>query len=306
MNIITQHHTYPKKWISYKDQVDLLSERGLKISNRDEALNFLKHVNYYRFSGYCLAFESERHVFLNGTTLNDIRYAYEFDQHLRSLLAEALAIIEIDLRNIISHTLGEIYGPFGHTNSASFYRRFNHAEWISTCRTMAEKSTELFIDHYRNNYAEFPDIPIWMVAEIVSFGTMSRMYKGMLKKDQTIIARRYHRQVFELATWIHHLVYVRNICTHHARLWDRIWAIKPVLPVSPSWRPPLLPDNGHLFSTLLIISSMIENIPTAKKIGDTWKRKIENLLVDIPSTPSAIEHLGLTKDWMNHPVWSQK
>jgi len=70
---------YRKGWLSYADQVQLLQHRGLVVSDLRKAEQFLSHLNYYRFSGYCLAFESQRHTFVAGTTFEQIVDAYQFD-----------------------------------------------------------------------------------------------------------------------------------------------------------------------------------------------------------------------------------
>jgi len=94
------------------------------------------------------------------------------------------------------------------------------------------------INYYRSTYAQFPDLPIWMAMEVTSFGALSKMYKGMLRPDQRTIARRYGLQAADLVTILHHLVYIRNLCAHPSRLWDRLWAIKPSLPKARAWQPP--------------------------------------------------------------------
>ena len=60
---------YNKPWLSCADQVALLRNRGLTIGDAAAAADFLAHINYYRFSGYCLAFENPRHQFIAGVTL---------------------------------------------------------------------------------------------------------------------------------------------------------------------------------------------------------------------------------------------
>jgi len=51
--------------------------------DEEAAGGFLRHINYYRFSGYGLAFEQSRHQFILGTTFGQIRDTYEFDRALR-------------------------------------------------------------------------------------------------------------------------------------------------------------------------------------------------------------------------------
>lgn len=62
---------YSKPWTSVADQLSLLESRGLIVTERPAAENTLRHLNYYRFSGYCLAFEDERHRFRNDVTFAD-------------------------------------------------------------------------------------------------------------------------------------------------------------------------------------------------------------------------------------------
>ena len=93
------------------------------IGDRQAAEAFLAHINYYRFSGYCLAFEQARHVFRPDTTFDHVRAAYEFDQGLRDLLAEALEVAEVDVRTAIAYHFGQRYGPFGHKRIGSANRR---------------------------------------------------------------------------------------------------------------------------------------------------------------------------------------
>ena len=83
-----------KPWLSYADQVQLLRQRGLTVPDPQAAEEFLSHLNDYRFSGYCLAFEYGRHSFHTGTTFDDTLAAYHVDLTLRDLLTEALEVVE--------------------------------------------------------------------------------------------------------------------------------------------------------------------------------------------------------------------
>ncbi|WP_161487298.1 hypothetical protein [Butyrivibrio hungatei] len=48
-----------KKSKTYKEQVEILRNKGLKINDSSNVISFLNHVNYYRFSGYFLPFISK-------------------------------------------------------------------------------------------------------------------------------------------------------------------------------------------------------------------------------------------------------
>ena len=53
MNFHLARIPYAKPWLSYEDQVKKLQQRGLIVDDPQAAAQFLLHLNYYRFSGYC-------------------------------------------------------------------------------------------------------------------------------------------------------------------------------------------------------------------------------------------------------------
>src|SRR5262249_12523932 len=101
---------YAKPWLSVADQVAQLETRGLVIANKAHAESFLRHINYYRFSGYCVAFETDRHVFCDGVTFEHICDAYAFDLVLRDLVTEALEAVEVDMRATFAYQFGQAHG----------------------------------------------------------------------------------------------------------------------------------------------------------------------------------------------------
>ena len=210
---------YNKPWLSYQDQIALLQSRGMAVHDVPAAIEFLRHVNYYRFSGYCLVFEAVRHAFNPGTTFEQVRAAYEFDTTLRDIVTEALEVVEVDLRSAVAYWFGEQYGAFGHTNAANFYHRFHHPNWQNDLQRETRRSTELYVSHFKATYTGFPNLPVWVVPELMSFGVLSRMFQGMLKVDRKAVAANYGVQPDVLESWLHHLSYVRkSLCPPFAAL----------------------------------------------------------------------------------------
>ena len=209
----------------------------------------------------------------------------------------------MDIRTRVAYHFGNLHGPFGHTEAARFFPGFRHGVWTNRLRREAQRSRELFVTHFRKTYVEFPDLPVWVVTETMSFGTLSQMYKGMIKADKKEIARYYHLQPYVLESWMHHLVYARNLCAHHSRLWDRIWAIKPVLPHGQKWSPPLLPGNNRLFVTALILWYFLSHIPAVRDFATAWHSRVADHLEQPPAVHDSLNLMGLTDDWSDHPVW---
>jgi len=322
--LVPRHVPVPftKPWLDYPQQIALLTERGLVVPDAVSASQFLGHVNYYRFSGYCLAFESsgKRHAFVPGTTFAQVKAAYEFDFALRDLLGDAMEIVEVDLRTAVAHHFGQRHGPFGHTNPANFYqpnpattttshrkaRRtvFQHANWLVRLRDETDRSKELFVLHHERKYAEFPDLPVWVATEVMSFGALSWMIEGMDAADQRAVAARYGIQSSVLTSWVHHLSVVRNLCAHHCRLWDRFWPVRPELPAGPSWRPPYLIGNARASVTLLILHQLLKRcLPAPEQAPAVWKQRADTLLAGVPAAPAAMDKLGLTPEWFTGPLW---
>jgi len=295
--------SYAKPWLSHADQVAKLVSRGLTVADAAAAERFLSHVNYYRFSGYCLAFEQPRHSFPGGVTFEDVAAAYAFDVALRDLLTEALEVIEIDVRSSLAYHFGQAHGAFGHVDRVNFFSKFDHADLMSRLREEADRSSDLFIKHFRSKYAEYPDLPVWIVTEVISFGTLVRMFRGMARTDQQAVSNRYSLQAATFGTILLHLVYVRNLCAHHSRLWDRVWSMKATLPKGKMWQPPVIPDNRHLFSTLCLTQHLLNQCPAIGNFPMQWRDRLLPLLDSPPNCSQPLTCMGLTKDWKKHPVW---
>lgn len=310
---------FSKPWLSYSAQVEVLRERGLVVNDRQSAEAYLSHVNYYRSSGYCLAFEppGQHHRFVTGTTFEQVREAYEKDLVIRDLLSEALEILEIDLRASIAYEFGKKWGAYGHLSIQSFdegalaksARRRIHSteppfeEWLRKLREEVRRSKEKFVLHFKLNYEGFPDLPIWVLTEVMSFGGLSMMFQWMHRVDQRPIAHRYNLQPVILETWMHHFVYIRNLCAHHCRLWDREWSIKPNLPAGKAWSAKELAGNNRLAATFLILYRMLLRCPAIGDFAKRWKSRGEKVIENPPAAPNANLLMGLNPPLQDNSLW---
>jgi len=306
---------FTKPWLCWTDQISKLKDRGIVFADEAAAEAFLSHINYYRFSGYCLAFEEARHAIAPGTTFEQIYAAYRFDCALRDLVGEALEHIEIDVRTTVAYCFGEAHRPMGHVDPANFHEPtgiraharkgvFRHADWIAGIRRECRRSSEAFVTHFREKYDHGDDLPIWVATEIMSFNGLSRMYKGMLRDDRRAVSRRYGLQPRDFESWLHHLVYIRNICAHHARLWDRQWHIQPRRPHGKGWQPSLVPSTDRLFATILVLYRVMTRCDGILQAPAAWRDAIFQLLREPPPCQAALQRMGLPVRWEEHPLWS--
>ena len=292
---------YSKPSLPYSKQVDLLKSRGLGIADHVSAERFLKQVSYYRFSAYCLPFETVRHQFKPNVNFDQITKLYEFDRRLRFLIDEALEVIEITVRAIMAHEMAQKYGPFFHEDPANFYGRFDHKNWVLKVHEQATRSREMFIAHYKSKYEGFPKLPIWMAVEIMSFGSISQLIDSLKREDQIILAKQFGLHTSILMSWLHTFAYVRNICAHHARFWDRKLAIAMVAPKDGRW---VDVNTSRIGAALLAINQFLHKLPIDKGIISEWRSEVEALFSRKIEVDDFLGAMGLSKELQKHPLWN--
>jgi len=313
---------YPKGWLDYNGQIEKLRKRGLEIADSDIATQFLAYSNYYRFTGYCLRFqhmdESGERVFNKGVSFADILDIYEIDKKLRDCVSDALGAVEISFRSAVAYHFAQAHGAFGHTVKDNFDRKFIsprkdavgrplpslYDEWHEGLVSETRRSNELFVKHFEAKYLQFPDLPIWTALEICSFGTLSKMFKNMLKLDMRPIAERYSLQASTLDSCMHSFVYVRNICAHHSRLWDKMFAISPQLPPGKIWDV-VRNANNKLYAVAMLLNWMLAHDSFGQKMHSEWKVRFESVIDSLFARfPNLAQYTGIPKDWKRQEVWA--
>ena len=92
-----------------------------------------------------------------------------------------------------------------------------------------KRSKEDFIQHFKNKYCN-PYPPAWMLVEILPLGIVTRIFENIksnsLKKK---IAAHYELPVPVLTSWLTVITLTRNSCCHHSRVWNRIYAVTPMI-----------------------------------------------------------------------------
>lgn len=95
------------------------------------------------------------------------------------------------------------------------------------------------------------------------FRAMFTLFKMSEKRVQRDVASRYKIAGPVLLSWLQTLNYIRIICAHHARLWNRELAIKPFIPDSkndPRWHAPRAIANNRPFVVLTLLHFMLRQI----------------------------------------------
>jgi len=292
---------YTKPPLSFEQQLDILSNRGLEIPDRPAAVATLARISYYRFSAYCLTFKDEHNRFHPGATWDEVLKLYEFDRKLRIVVMDAMERVEVAVRTTITYTLAHAYGAFGHHAPANFRPSFQHENWLAKLTAEIEKSHETFIQHYRLKYDGYPRLPIWMESEIMSFGSLSRLYEGMEDIDQQQISKLYGLPHYVLRSWLRSLNFIRNVCAHHSRLWNRELSVAPAMPKRKhGWPPEEIPNHKRLFAILVMLGHLLDR----QGFGVSWRLSVTELLEPVAYTERFRIAMGLPEGWKNHRRWN--
>ena len=221
---------FQKPATDIEHQIALLKERGMVIADEALAERWMKTVGYYRLSAYWLPHErppaegeTRSKQFRDGTAFEAIVEIYIFDRNLRLLVMEAIERIEIALRARWTNRVSLAHGPHAHLDPDHFTSGWTHADMVAQLARRAGESRELFIEHYKAKYDRPYMPPLWMVTELMTFGELSKWVSATRETSvRKAIAKDLGLPSAEtLEGVLSVLSYVRNICAHHARLWNR-------------------------------------------------------------------------------------
>lgn len=276
---------------TFKDQLTILKNRNLAIGDDNFALSVLMSVNYYRFTGYLLPFKNPDNTYANGATFEHVFNIYEFDRKLRNLLIGMLESIEIRLRTQISYYFAHEYTALGYLQAEHFRNENVHKKFLESLSISlkeAHKNREMFAVHHFEKYQGA--FPIWVAVEVMSFGNLSKFYMNMRGPDRSAIAKKVYGIPHEhLGSWMECLVYVRNMCAHYTRLYDKELKIKPLL-FSDSGV-----SNDRLFAAIFICKRLFEPI---SEWNNTFLLNLQSL-IDQYEDDIDISRLGFHGDWMD-------
>lgn len=314
---------YTKEALTFDQQVAKLESRGLVFIDKENAKRHLSNISYYRMSAYMLPFK-KRDVsgkptdqFIAGTKWEDVYDLYKFDRRLRLLVFDAIERIEIALRTQVIYQLSLKYGAHWHDDVSLFkdpqynpktgktYHVFHDIQEHINEQLHANKKA-VFIEHYLNTYNEPPTPPSWMSIELLYFSELSKICKYLKnRKDRTDISKAFgicDDSIF--CSWLHTLNYLRNICAHHARLWNIDVDVVPSKFYNKDlgyvWLEKAEVDTAQstkMYYSLCLILFLLQTVNP----NTSFRTRFKELLMKYPVVN--VGYMGFPKDWESHPLW---
>lgn len=138
---------YTKVALDSPDLLAMLKQRGLQVTDEQEALRTLSVVSCFRIACYFrpLEINKQTHVFRQGATWDQALVLYKFDTSLRDMVFGAIRQIEVALRSRVNYHFSRNHTPFWFTqvNMATDGHLF--AEHLSIVDRELHRSKEEFI-----------------------------------------------------------------------------------------------------------------------------------------------------------------
>lgn len=315
-----------KPFASIDEQIDVLASRGLGL-DRAVAEQWLRSVGYYRLSGYWYPYREfsddtgrvRRDDFVADASFDVVVRLYEFDRKLRTLIHDGIERIEVALRSHLSYRIGSI-GPLAYRDAAICRPTFDHDAWMATARIRVDRARR-HSEPIRHHEAKYDgELPIWVLTEVLDFSDVSRLYDGLLAKDQWAIAERLGiriddsgltanqwgkvRKAHPLARWLEQLTVLRNTCAHHSRVWNRSFTPVSTAALRTISDLESLPQgqSERLYGALTVMAYLLQGTSP----GTSWPAKVRSLIDDsFGNLPErTVDEMGFPERWREEQLWS--
>ncbi len=279
----------------------LLTSRGLLRDSREIA-DRLAAVSYYRLSAYWYPFRLSDDSLRPGTSMETIWRRYTFDRQLRLLVLDAIERVEIAIRTLVVNQHSLLHGPFGYLDRMHLpnLTPADHGQLLRRTREEAGRSREDFVSHFFGKYTSETDLPLWMACELMTFGGLLTLFRGLATPLKQSIARAYGVSDTVLDSWLLAINQIRNICAHHARLWNRVLGVKPMIPrqrKNPDWHTPVAIPDDRIFGCLTVLRYLLRiTAPTSQ-----WQSRLQTLLSSYPEIST--RDMGFPEHWTDSPLW---
>lgn len=289
-------------YLDFDQLIAMLRSQGLEIEDEKKAKNILSNVSYARLKSYLIPLMEDRstHRFKPGATFGQAYALYGFDRRLRELIFHEMEKFEISLRTHIANATSGAEKGYWFINPDYFKNPRDHANLLRKMLSDINRSDNDAIVRFKEKYSnDFP--PCWLTLEATSMGTLAIIFAEMKPGPfKSRIADYYGISEAVLNSWIQHLVYVRNYCAHHNRLWNKHLAVEGLVPERTRDPFPDLEakDSRKIYFTLCVLKYLVNVI----KPDNNFALRLVNL-IDSFKTVRTESEMGFPSGWKDDPFW---
>lgn len=221
-------------------QIRILRERGMIIKNGSKVKKLLERDNYYNIiNGYKDLFLDKTkslssETYIENTDFLEIYALYLFDREIRSIFLKYILEIENNMKAVLAYEFSKKYGHDSYLKVDNFDTTIHPWEIRKTKAQKIGEVSELIINiqkeiakHLSKNnpmishyMLEEGYVPLWVLVNILTLGTVSSFYQNLKQEDQNNIGRKFSMRPDELKSILLVLTVFRNQCAHDSRLYN--------------------------------------------------------------------------------------
>ncbi|MDD2363002.1 MAG: Abi family protein, partial [Oscillospiraceae bacterium] len=229
-----------KKFSTTNSQLRKLRSRGLIIPNGSRAKRILEMENYYNLiNGYKDLFVDHTYSgidekYKDNTNFNELYGLYIFDRELRNVFIRYILEIENNIKSVTAHIFSKKYVHDNYLKIANFDTSIKKWEKNKTQSQKTGEVADLISNLQRevshqlkknspmisHNILTYGYVPLWVLINTLSLGTVSIFYSYMKQKDQNDVGRYFKLKPEELSKILFILSIFRNACAHDERLFN--------------------------------------------------------------------------------------
>ncbi|MEN9692588.1 MAG: hypothetical protein RLZZ330_232 [Actinomycetota bacterium] len=308
-----------KPFLSLNEQIALLSNRGLEIHHENDFREYLRQNNYYRLRGYFHPFllennQSQTSQFKPGSSSKLLIEITQFDRELRELLFQALSVLETQFKSFIAYRIGS-HNEYLHLDGSGLTYEFLNVptengktrfqNWSEKYeKTMQKRMHSEIVKSHVTKYNG--KLPIWAAVEILDFGQVSSLYRGLDESIAALVANEFDCKVSFLRTSIATLNDLRNHVAHQSRIWNFHY------PVIPTFRKSSLPvelanlrmlDDYDKHKLYLRLELLIW-FDSRNSFSIEFSNKLKDVLSRFPKSIFLDKHgFGLPRSFQTSALW---
>ena len=194
-----------------------------------ESNNYYNIINGYK-SGFLSSTLPEK--YRSNVTYEDIFSLYDFDKWLKFTTLPILLSIETTLKAIISYEFAKAHDAISYKKIENYNtdRSYIRDEVIQTFKAVKTNALNPYLQsdkrydcirHYVNKNRK---VPIWVMFNVITLGTVSKFYSSLLPETKNAIAKHLSTMYTvnissqDLSSFIRIVTEVRNMCAHNQRL----------------------------------------------------------------------------------------
>lgn len=218
-----------KQFTTYEQQLQILRDKNLMIPDAIYAERWLRRLGYFGLvCGYKAPFKNRTTgAYRDGVRFEDIALLYQFDEDLREMFLRRLLYIERHIRSLLSYYFTEKYGiEQVHYLSQFCYENNPRNKHLMQNIKKVTDSFQLLLENenissIRHCVSTHENVPLWVVIQEITFGTLSKMYRCLTPDMRMKIAGDFQAiNEKQLSQMLFILADVRNICAHSNRLFS--------------------------------------------------------------------------------------